>query len=51
MNYRLHKKKLTRGKNKRYNFQHQKDAAHVREMDPKLGLALIDALTVEETVE
>ena len=37
-------------RSKIYNFLHQKNVTHVREMDLNLGLALTDVLTVEETV-
>ena len=51
MIYRSHYKRLMLVKNKIYNFQHQKNVTHVREMDLSLGLAQTHVLNVEETVE
>ena len=51
MIYRLHWKKLMQGKNKIYNFRHQKSVTHVKEMDLSLDLVLIDVLTAEEMEE
>jgi len=49
MIYQFLLKKLTRVKSKILNFQQQKNAIHVKEMDPNLVTLPIDVLTVVET--